>query len=52
MLEIIFKILPIQEWYGISENIEIAKGKYKLPSNAKEAVTKYKRELKWRLKDI
>lgn len=52
MLEIIFKILPINDWYGISENIEIAKGKYRLPLTSKEAKQKFKRDLKWRLKDI
>jgi|31_taG_2_1085359.scaffolds.fasta_scaffold20211_2 hypothetical protein len=33
-----------------SENVQIAKGKYKLPSSVKEAYNQFKQELKWQSK--
>tara|TARA_X000001382_G_scaffold44088_1_gene29806 strand:- start:2985 stop:3134 length:150 start_codon:yes stop_codon:yes gene_type:complete len=33
-----------------SEIVQIAKGKYKLPSNVKEAYNQFKQELKWQKK--
>lgn len=44
MLKLIIEMLQIQQM-GCSENIDIAKGKYKLPENFKEL----KNSVKWRL---
>jgi hypothetical protein len=33
-----------------SEIVQIAKGKYKLPSSVKEAYNQFKKELKWQKK--
>ena len=44
MLKLIIEMLQIQQM-GSSENIDIAKGKYKLPENLKE----FKNSVKWRL---
>lgn len=44
MLKLIIEMLQIQQM-GSSENIDIAKGKYKLPENLKE----FKNSLIWRL---
>ena len=44
MLKLIIEMLQIQQM-GSSENIDIAKGKYKLPENFKE----FKNSLIWRL---
>jgi hypothetical protein len=35
-MRLIIDLLQMDEWYGVSENIEIAKGKYKLESTIKE----------------
>lgn len=43
MIRQILDMLTIDEFYGISENIDIAKGKYKIPSNLKEVVKQTKR---------
>ena len=43
------ELLQTNEFYGISENIEIAKGKYQYPSNFKGMMNKIKRELKMKL---
>ena len=43
----ILKLLNIDEFYGVSENIEIAKGKNKLPETIKEGFKQVKREIKW-----
>ncbi len=47
---IIFKLLNIDEFYGLSKNIEIAKGKYKLPETLKQGINQLKREILWRTK--
>ena len=44
---IILKLLHIDDFYGEGNNIEIAKGKYKLPETVKEGITQLTRELKW-----
>ena len=41
---IIFKLLNVDNFYGISENIEIAKGKYKLPETMNETFQQLARE--------
>ena len=41
---IIIKLLNIDNFYGISEEIEIAKGKYKLPLTLKEGLNQIKRK--------
>ncbi len=46
---ILFKLLRIDEFKGVSENIDIAKGKYKLPETIKEGIKQIKRDLAWRL---
>lgn len=40
---IVLKLLHIDNFYGVSENIEIAKGKYKLPETLKEGFKQVKR---------
>jgi hypothetical protein len=40
---IVLKLLNIDEFYGVSENIEIAKGKYKMPESFKEGIEQVKR---------
>tara|TARA_Y100000401_G_C8326015_1_gene228372 strand:+ start:21806 stop:21958 length:153 start_codon:yes stop_codon:yes gene_type:complete len=44
---IIFKILAIDEFFAIDEDIEIAKGKYKLPETLSEGYKQIKRVYKW-----
>ena len=45
MIQIILEGLKLTEHN--SENIHIAKGKYKLPTSVKGAYKKFKREIKW-----
>jgi len=40
---LVLKLLNLDNFYGISETIEIAKGKYKLPLTLVEGVTSIKR---------
>jgi hypothetical protein len=40
---IILKLLSVDNFYGISEEIEIAKGKYKIPLTFKEGFKQIKR---------
>ena len=47
MIELILKILDVDEFAGQSESIDIAKGKYKLPTTLKEGWKQFKRELAW-----
>lgn len=46
MLDNILYILNLDDFYGVSENIDIAKGKYKLPQSFKKAWKQRKRTAK------
>jgi len=48
MLDKIIEMLKLTDHYGISEEIEIAKGKYKLSNNLKEVYKQEKRNLKFK----
>jgi hypothetical protein len=50
MLKQILELLQRTEHYGQSELIEIAKGKYELPTTFKKGYTQLKREIKWQKK--
>jgi len=45
---IVIKLLNIDNFYGIDETIEIAKGKNKLPETFKEGFKQIKRHTKWK----
>lgn len=47
MIKQIIDTLSEQEWYNVSKNIEIAKGKYAYPKTFKQAINKIKRVSKW-----
>lgn len=44
----IIKQLQSEDWYNISEEVEIAKGRYALPTNFKRVKKQAKRVLKGR----
>lgn len=46
MIRNILDLLKLDEFYGKSENIEIAKGKYQIPITVKQAYKQGKRTLK------
>jgi hypothetical protein len=46
-MRLIIDLLQMDEWYGVSENIEIAKGKYKIESTRKEKQKKKLRLKAW-----
>jgi len=43
MLKHILDLLKLDDYYGVSPYIDIAKGKYEAPSNLKQAINKTKR---------
>lgn len=45
------ELLNTDTYYGQSELIEIAKGKYKLPVNLKEKTEQIKRSKAWQLRN-
>ncbi|UII80005.1 hypothetical protein [Flagellimonas sp. CMM7] len=47
MIDIILDLLAMDDWYNVSSEIEIAKGKNKLPTSIKEGVQQAKRKAKW-----
>ena len=49
MIGIVLDLLSLDEFYGVSEDIEIAKGKNKLPLSVKEGIRQHKRKRKWQL---
>tara|TARA_R100000700_G_C3128155_1_gene114413 strand:+ start:726 stop:878 length:153 start_codon:yes stop_codon:yes gene_type:complete len=50
MIKNIIDMLKLDDHFGISENIEIAKGKYKLESNVKKIYKQEKRKLYFKKK--
>lgn len=44
MIKQILELLNASDWYGVSENVDIAKGKYKAVSNFSEVKQKIKRD--------
>lgn len=47
MIDLILKMLDINKMYGVSKNIDIAKGVNKLPMTFKEGWNQRKRVKKW-----
>jgi hypothetical protein len=47
MIKLILEMLQLDEHYGQSETIEIAKGKYELHNTFNKGFKQIKRELKW-----
>mgnify|MGYP003117847619 CR=1 FL=1 len=45
----ILKLLNVDEFYGEDKNIEIAKGKNKLPESLKEGYKQIKRNRRWQI---
>ncbi|MDG3582047.1 hypothetical protein [Galbibacter pacificus] len=50
MIVQILKLLQTDNYYGISKEIEIAKGKNELPKSFQEIINQAKRKLKWQLR--
>jgi len=50
MIENILQLLSSNEFYGKSELIEIAKGKYKLETTLKGKAKQIKRQKEWQLR--
>ncbi len=50
MIKNIVDMLKLDNHFGISENVEIAKGKYKLESNLKKIYKQEKRKLYFKKK--
>lgn len=48
MIKIILEMLQLNEHYGQSETIEIAKGKYELPTTFSAGLKQFKRQIKER----
>lgn len=51
MIGKIIELLKVTDYYGISENIEIAKGKYKIPTSVKEVFEQARRSAKMKKKN-
>ncbi len=47
MIDKLLELLAQDKWYGASRNIDIAKGKYKIPKTLKEKREQVKREKAW-----
>ena len=50
MIKNIVDMLKLDDHFGISDNVEIAKGKYKLESNVKKIYKQEKRKLYFKKK--
>ena len=43
MIKNVIELLSLSDYYGVSERVDIAKGKYELPSSWKDVFKKIKR---------
>jgi hypothetical protein len=50
MIKEILNLLMMDNHYGVSETIEIAKGKYELPNSWTNTFNQIKRDIKWMIK--
>jgi hypothetical protein len=51
MILLIIKLAQAQEWYGVSETVELAKGKNQYNQTLTQVAKQYKRKIKsWRKK--
>lgn len=50
MIEIALQLLALDKWYGVSHNVEIAKGKYEYTDTIKKGINKVKRDIQWQTK--
>ncbi len=51
MISLIIKLAQSNDWYGVSENVEIAKGKNQYAQTFSQVYKQYKRAIKsWRKK--
>jgi len=50
MITKIIEILGNDEFYNVSERVEVAKGKYEMITSRKQAYKQIKRIIKWRKK--
>ena len=52
MIKNILALLSYKDYYGISEVVEVAKGKHKTPETVIEACKQFKRALRWQQKKL
>ena len=52
MITKVLDMLAVSEFYNVSENVEIAKGKYERITSWKQGINQIKRIAKWRKKYI
>ena len=52
MIKGLIELLNTSEYYGVSERVDIAKGKYALPNNWKDSLAKIKRHSKRKTEPI
>lgn len=52
MIRDIIDLLNTSEFYGVSDNIEIAKGKYEIPTGWKDSFNKIKRHSKTKKEEM
>ena len=50
MIEIALQLLALDNWYKVSHNVEIAKGKYEYTDTIKKGINKVKRDIQWQTK--
>jgi hypothetical protein len=50
MIKAIIEMLNYTDYYGVSERVDIAKGKYEVPTTLTKIKNTLKRHLQWRRK--
>lgn len=52
IVDTILRILELDEFYGVSKNVDIAKGKYEFNTSFSKSWKQHKRDKAWRKRSI
>ena len=50
MITAVLQLLSLDDWKGVSENVEIAKGKYEIKNTWAKGIKQLKRNIAWQRK--
>ena len=50
MIKTALELLGLNDWFGVSKNIEVAKGKFEMKTTFKQGFKQIKRDIEWQRK--
>jgi hypothetical protein len=50
MIQTAIELIGLDDWLGVSKNIEVAKGKFEMKTTLKQGFKQLKRDIEWQRK--